>query len=117
MAYQYIWTPDPMPPQSQGPYQPIQQVYVPAAPPLPPNHKTPKPGKGLSYKRAKKISDDWLKILSEVEEAKKKGKPDQKKKEGLNWVELSLMLIFVSIPIACIELGMAYMLIHLIPFK
>jgi hypothetical protein len=110
----YIYVPDPMPPQTQGPQIPI---YV-TTPPLPPNTKvTPKVGKGLSYKRAKKISDEWLKVLSEVEEAKKKGKPEDKKRHGLNWVELSLLLIFVSIPIASLELILAVMLGKMLPFK
>ena len=110
----YVYVPDVQPPQQQypGPYP----VFMPT-PPVSPISKQPKPGKGLSYKRAKKISDDWLKILSEIDEAKKKGKPDSKKKDGLNWIELSLLLTFISIPIACIEIGVAVMLVHLLPLK
>lgn len=115
MAYQTIWTPDQMPPQQQGPYQP-QVVYYPT-PPLPPNAPNPvkKGGKGLSVKRVRAIADEWNKVLSEIEDAKKKGKPDTaKKREGLNWVELSLVLMFVSPLIAGLELGAAIMLVHLI---
>lgn len=108
----YIYVPDPQPPQ-QAPYQ--QPIYV-TTPPMPPNTKvTPKVGKGLSYKRAKKISDEWLKVLSEVEEAKKKGKTDKGKREGLNWVELSLLLVFISIPIASIEVIAAVMIAKMLP--
>jgi hypothetical protein len=111
----YVYVPDPQPPQSGPQYYPQQQpvVFVPT-PPISPISKPPKPGKGLSYKRMKKISDDWVKMLSDIDEAKKKGKPDAKKKEGLNWMELSLLLIFVSMPIACIEVGAAFGIVHLI---
>lgn len=109
----YVYVPDPMPPQQPGPYQ--QPIYIPT-PPISPISKTPKPGKGLSYKRMKKISDDWVKMLSEIDEAKQKGKPS-KKREGLNWIELSLLLIFISIPLACIEVGAAIMMVHLLPIK
>jgi hypothetical protein len=114
MAYQTIWTPDPMPPQQpQGPYPP-QTIYYPT-PPISPISKPPKPGKGLSVKRMRKISDDWLKILSEVEDTKNKGKkPDAKKRDGLNWIELSLLLVFISPLVALAEVGGAILLVHLI---
>lgn len=109
----YVYVPDPVAPQP-GPYQPI---YVPT-PPTPTQQKTPKIGKQLSYKRAKKISDDWLKILDEIEQAKKgKGGDSKKKREGLNWIELSLLLIFVSIPVASLELIAAVMIAKMLPFR
>ncbi len=119
MAYQTIWTPDPMPPQQQGPYsQPNPQfVYVPT-PPLPPNAPNPskKGSKGLSVKRVRAIAEDWPKILEEIEQAKK-GKHhggESKKRQGLNWVELTLFLVFVSPIVAALEVGMAIMVVHLI---
>jgi len=112
----YVYVPDQLPPQQMGPYQPqVQPIYIPT-PPLPPNatHPTKKGGKGLSVKRVRAIADEWAKVLEEVEQAKKGKKPPPEKRKGLNWVELTLFLVFVSPIVAGLEVGMAMMVVHLI---
>jgi len=114
----YVYVPDQLPPQQMGPYQPqVQPIYIPT-PPLPPNatHPTKKGGKGLSVKRVRAIADEWNKVLEEIEQAKK-GKhhhSEKDKRKGLNWVELTLFLVFVSQIVAGLEVGMAIMVVHLI---
>ncbi len=112
----YVYVPDQLPPQQMGPYQPqVQPIYIPT-PPLPPNatHPTKKGGKGLSVKRVRAIADEWNKVLEEIEQAKKGKKPPETKRKGLNWVELTLFLVFVSPIVAALEVGMAIMVVHLI---
>ncbi len=113
----YVYVPDQLPPQSMGPYQPqVQPIYIPT-PPLPPGNTNPtkKGGKGLSVKRVRAISDEWLKVLEEVEAAKKgKRAPEKDKRKGLNWVELTLFLVFVSPIVTGLEVGIAISVVHLI---
>lgn len=112
----YVWTPDP--PQQGYPTNYPQQYPQPIilqAPPGMSRGSPSKPGK-LSAKKIAKIAKDWNDLLKSVEEAKSKDKKeDKKKKDGLNWVELSLCLIVASIPIAVVEFGFIIAIARVIP--
>lgn len=114
MAWNY--TPDPVPPQFGQQFGQPQIVYVPQ--PVPPVVPGGKKGKKASLKSMFKARQEIDELIKAVEEAKKKDKKEEpKKRSGLTWIELTLLLVFVSIPIASIELIAAVMLAKMLPFK
>lgn len=105
----YIYVPDPPSPQTS--YQPPSPIYLP--PPAPPTKKAKKASLKQMFKARQEI-DNFIEALSKAEKEKKKDdKP--KKKDGLNWVELTLCLVMLSIPIASVELIAIYTIAKVIP--
>lgn len=109
MAWQY--TPDPPPFQPWGGQQ--QPIYIPPAPPA----KTGKKANKASLKQMFKARQELDSFIEALEKAAKEKKKDDKpkKKDGLNWVELTLCLVMCSIPIASVELIAIYAIAKVIP--
>lgn len=105
----WIYTPDPMPPQQQPGYQHPMFFQQPQQP-------TTKKAKKASLKQLFRAKMQIEEMMKNVEEYNKKNKKeDKKKKDGLNWIELSLCLIVCSLPIAAIELVAIFSLAKVIP--
>lgn len=94
----FVYVPDAAAPQA--PYQ-----HYPPFMPAPPQQPLTKKAKKISLKQMYKAKTEIEEMMRAVEEsAKKNKKEDKKKRDGLNWIELSLLLIFISLPIAVVEL-------------
>lgn len=91
----------PIQPNQQG--QQPQVIYMPQPPATALNF--PKKGRKASLKQMFKAQQEIEQLIKAVQESKNKDKKDDKKKrEGLNWVEMSLALVFISLPIAACEI-------------
>lgn len=103
MAYVYI--PDPQYNYPQGPQYPQYPQQPPQTPIYIPNPPHGKKDKKPSLKQLFRAKMQIEELMKNVEEHNKKNKKeDKKKRDGLNWIELSLLLIFISVPLASMEI-------------